>query len=592
MAAEGRRDDELTQIVRECVRNEIELQRSGRQGNTNLLMRTRELIASSARSASQEVANSLPAQSPGTPASVSVPRVVSPGVSGGSHSQAEGHITAKTSTTFKRAATSQHPWRFKKGKQKKSLQKQEFYPKAVHLLDKATAEHEGPDNYIPEYAIKDDMILLKGFIELGTGQTEAEIRESITEVLKQRFPFVKPDHFDFVKRDRNKVTTPVVSKSLKWDYKHLKELCGQGKIYVRLNIARECIEVNPESQSISSGEDDEDLMLPAFSSSNTSRGTSSSMSAAIKTSTNSLSNEQDTVELVFESKNHSSSSGTTLDQYSSAATTSSVVIGSWHDRERLSEVVPFASEEEIDNALSEFGSIDCAANALVHDCSMQEDEKEIHVEEDVHPSLVKIINNVGKKLTGKKKKIEIDPDDIISDAISYYKSLDFDPHCPLRVTYTSQPAIDSGGVLRQFYSDLFEGLAEGKLMELFEGEINRKVPSYRPQAVMSGLLEMVGKMISHSIAQGGPGFPFLASPCYYYLVTGDTMCAMAYCDVWDIPDPFARNIVLQIVDAKESYEINNLCNDEAVLNLLTQCGETSLLNVSFKLILSKLGRGY
>ena len=35
--------EELTQIVRECVRNEIALQRSG--SNTSLLMRTRDLIA-------------------------------------------------------------------------------------------------------------------------------------------------------------------------------------------------------------------------------------------------------------------------------------------------------------------------------------------------------------------------------------------------------------------------------------------------------------------------------------------------------------------------------------------------------------------
>ena len=80
--------DELTQIVRECVRNEIALQRSG--SNTSFLMRTRDLIA---------------------------------------------------------------------------------------------------------------MILLKGYFELRAGQSESEIRKSITEVLEQRFPFVRPDHFDFVKRE-------------------------------------------------------------------------------------------------------------------------------------------------------------------------------------------------------------------------------------------------------------------------------------------------------------------------------------------------------------------------------------------------------
>ena len=44
-------------LRRECVRNEIALQRSG--SNTSLLMRTRDLIASSARSASREVTNSI-----------------------------------------------------------------------------------------------------------------------------------------------------------------------------------------------------------------------------------------------------------------------------------------------------------------------------------------------------------------------------------------------------------------------------------------------------------------------------------------------------------------------------------------------------
>lgn len=63
---------------------------------------------------------------------------------------------------------------------------------------------------------------------------------------------------------------------------------------------------------------------------------------------------------------------------------------------------------------------------------------------------------------------------------------------------------------------------------------------------MSGMFEMVGKMIAHSLVQGGPGFPCLALPCFYYRVTGDVMCAFAYCDVWDIPDPSSRNIVLQV----------------------------------------------
>ena len=111
------------------------------------------------------------------------------------------------------------------------------------------------------------MILLKGYFELGAGQSESEIRKSITQVLEQRFPFVRPDHLDFVKRERNKVTTPVVNKSLEWNYKHVKELCGQGKLYVRLNVLREVIEACDEpSPTVTTVEDNEDLMTSPFSS--------------------------------------------------------------------------------------------------------------------------------------------------------------------------------------------------------------------------------------------------------------------------------------------------------------------------------------
>ena len=145
------------------------------------------------------------------------------------------------------ASTSNHPWRFKKGKSKNV--KQEFHPKAIYVLEKPEydllAEY-GSYMYVPDYAVNDNMILLKGYIELGTGQSEHEIRQSITNVLKQRFPFVRPQHFDFVKRERNNVTTPVVSKSLEWNYKQVRELCGQGKLYIRLNVPRECIELTME----------------------------------------------------------------------------------------------------------------------------------------------------------------------------------------------------------------------------------------------------------------------------------------------------------------------------------------------------------
>ena len=438
--------DELTQIVRECVRNEVrnemEMQRSGRQGNTNLLVRTRELIGRSARSASREVANSLPETSFSTPSPTpsSVRRLMPAGTSSGLP-QADQSATVQTTagSGSKRASTYQHPWRLKKEKQK-NLPPQEFYQKAVHLLDKPGDENEIRDNYISDYSIKDDMILLKGFIEIGTGQTEAEIRESINELLKQRFPLVRPDHFDFVKRDRNKVTTPVVNESLKWDYKHLKQLCGQGKIYVRLNISRECIDMTTDSQSISSDEDED---LPTFPSSNITKHTSKK-SSAIAPMPSSVSNQHDVVEIVHESVNPPSSSNIPPENGNTVAG-SSVATRSQIDKERLCELLPFATEAELEGALSEFGAIDSAANALLRDPNIPAADENMEEGDDL--SFVGITSKLGKKLTGKRKKLEIDEDDLVSDAIAYYKSIEFDAHCPLRITYASQPAIDSGGIL-------------------------------------------------------------------------------------------------------------------------------------------------
>ena len=69
-------------------------------------------------------------------------------------------------------------------------------------------------------------------------------------------------------------------------------------------------------------------------------------------------------------------------------------------------------------------------------------------------SLSQVVYKLGKKLTGKTQKlITVDHDDLISDAIAYYKSSQFDASCPLKTKFSGQPAIDGGGVLRQFYSE-------------------------------------------------------------------------------------------------------------------------------------------
>ena len=58
------------------------------------------------------------------------------------------------------------------------------------------------------------------------------------------------------------------------------------------------------------------------------------------------------------------------------------------------------------------------------------------------------------------KRLQIEPDCVFSDAFSYYKRADFDPKIPLKVIYKGQAAVDGGGVLRQFYFDVFSAVEE------------------------------------------------------------------------------------------------------------------------------------
>lgn len=55
-------------------------------------------------------------------------------------------------------------------------------------------------------------------------------------------------------------------------------------------------------------------------------------------------------------------------------------------------------------------------------------------------------------MSTQKEKIRVDEEDILNDAMAYFKDPSFDPTRRLRVLYTGQPAVDTGGVTRHFFS--------------------------------------------------------------------------------------------------------------------------------------------
>lgn len=143
-------------------------------------------------------------------------------------------------------------------------------------------------------------------------------------------------------------------------------------------------------------------------------------------------------------------------------------------------------------------------------------------------------------------KLMVDPSDLVSEGVAFYKSPNFEPFQPIKITYIGQPALDSGGVKRQFYTDVFNEMATNNEFKLFEGLPNRLLFNYNQTALSCGLFKMFGQMISHSVCQGCAGFPFLAPSMYYYVATADINQAAAYASVCDIFDDHELSYVKKV----------------------------------------------
>ena len=107
-----------------------------------------------------------------------------------------------------------HNWRPKK-RNAGQCKPPKTVAKSVYLLE----ESDVPDE---EYSLLDDMILLKGQCELSPNFNETQIRDELVSLFVTKFPYITAADFDFVKRERNTISKPIVKENHKWDFKHVK----------------------------------------------------------------------------------------------------------------------------------------------------------------------------------------------------------------------------------------------------------------------------------------------------------------------------------------------------------------------------------
>ena len=142
------------------------------------------------------------------------------------------------------------------------------------------------------------------------------------------------------------------------------------------------------------------------------------------------------------------------------------------------------------------------------------------------------------KLTGPKFKLLVDESEILTDAVAFYKCPSFDPTRLLRVSFDNQLAIDTGGVLREFFSTVKEKFITEGVFPMFEGPREKLLFNYEPSCHAAEIPKILGKIIAHSLIHGCGGFPHLA--------TGDIQKAAAYASVYDIYDAEKRDVLNKV----------------------------------------------
>ena len=160
-------------------------------------------------------------------------------------------------------------------------------------------------------------------------------------------------------------------------------------------------------------------------------------------------------------------------------------------------------------------------------------------------TLDEILSYLSSKLSNEKERLRAQPEHALEEALAYYKSIEFDPRIRLFIQYKSKAAVDTGGVLKQFFN-VFVQMVEGcgEIPQLFIGDDNSKAPVFNVSILMSGMMETVEKIVVHALVSAGVGMKCLSPAAYKFLVTGDISDACVTID--DVVSPAVKHYLRKV----------------------------------------------
>lgn len=192
------------------------------------------------------------------------------------------------------------------------------------------------------------------------------------------------------------------------------------------------------------------------------------------------------------------------------------------------------SESDLDHLINMFGELSPRQISTIYllsgnsfECTLQ-----CLLEGPNLNSIIKIMTNYYENKP--TVKIDLDLSSAWQDLLAYYKSSKVDFNLRIRIVLAGRLAVDTGGIRRQVYTQVYSEFAQNKHIHLFDGPTNLLRPAISAIARSSGILKILGKMLSHSIYQDGIGFPYLSPVCYWYMIGNENM-ALEHVSLADLP---------------------------------------------------------
>ena len=376
-----------------------------------------------------------------------------------------------------------------------------------------------------QFSTREATFILSGLIEIQPNLSEEGIRSAISSTITNSevecidTSKYGPNDFEFVKRSGHTFRVPECAPGFQFNADALKTLAGQGDVYVRLtkDVPKQMSERNHEANSGWSDDSDFETPMPLPST------PSNLKKARVSLDT---SDKDDDVVYVPETPPPRSPESPSNSPASKKPKCNETCSSEFAELkfEQLYQMFSNFSRETVD---------------LILDLTSYDSAKTVEILlGGIKPH--DVLEQLSLQLL-KKDSITLSVDDqsAIGDAIAYYKKRDVDLTHPLRIKYSA--GLDAGGLSRQFYSDVTLHIKDK--MNAFEGPVATcLIPAYSSQVLASGILKILGRIVVHSLLQGGPGFPFLAPYVYRYITTESIDQAFEEVTLAVLPIPVANMI--------------------------------------------------